>query len=278
MPFGVKVIRQNNEGLVETLGKYSHTLSSGLHFYIPLIQRVRTVSLAMQPKLLPKYSLITKDNAEVLGSVSLNYHVTEPVKYQYENTDSVMSMVQLVRGHLRDIIGRMDLNEVLGSTKEINKELSDAIGDLTDIYGINVDRINIDELTPSKAIQEAMNTQLTADRERQAEISRAEGDAKSVELRTKAQNEALVATAEANAQATKTKADAEKYRIDKIQEALQGADDKYFNAQSIEAFSNLANSDTNMVVVPNDGADSYGQMTTFAKLLKQNNEKKETKE
>ncbi|CAI2557438.1 SPFH/Band 7/PHB domain protein [Apilactobacillus kunkeei] len=278
MPFGVKVIRQNNEGLVETLGKYSHTLSSGLHFYIPVIQRVRTVSLAMQPKLLPKYSLITKDNAEVLGSVSLNYHVTEPVKYQYENTDSVMSMVQLVRGHLRDIIGRMDLNEVLGSTKEINKELADAIGDLTDIYGINVDRINIDELTPSKAIQEAMNTQLTADRERQAEISRAEGDAKSVELRTKAQNEALVATAEANAQATKTKADAEKYRIDKIQEALQGADDKYFNAQSIEAFSNLANSDTNMVVVPNDGADSYGQMTTFAKLLKQNNEKKETKE
>ncbi|KOY76443.1 putative peptidase [Apilactobacillus kunkeei] len=278
MPFGVKVIRQNNEGLVETLGKYSHTLSSGLHFYIPLIQRVRTVSLAMQPKLLPKYSLITKDNAEVLGSVSLNYHVTEPVKYQYENTDSVMSMVQLVRGHLRDIIGRMDLNEVLGSTKEINKELADAIGDLTDIYGINVDRINIDELTPSKAIQEAMNTQLTADRERQAEISRAEGDAKSVELRTKAQNEALVATAEANAQATKTKADAEKYRIDKIQEALQGADDKYFNAQSIEAFSNLANSDTNMVVVPNDGADSYGQMTTFAKLLKQNNKKKETKE
>ncbi|GAT90410.1 putative peptidase [Apilactobacillus kunkeei] len=278
MPFGVKVIRQNNEGLVETLGKYSHTLSSGLHFYIPLIQRVRTVSLAMQPKLLPKYSLITKDNAEVLGSVSLNYHVTEPVKYQYENTDSVMSMVQLVRGHLRDIIGRMDLNEVLGSTKEINKELADAIGDLTDIYGINVDRINIDELTPSKAIQEAMNTQLTADRERQAEISRAEGDAKSVELRTKAQNEALVATAEANAQATKTKADAEKYRIDKIQEALQGADDKYFNAQSIEAFSNLANSDTNMVVVPNDGADSYGQMTTFAKLLKQKDEKKETKE
>ena len=278
MPFGVKVIRQNNEGLVETLGKYSHTLSSGLHFYIPVIQRVRTVSLAMQPKLLPKYSLITKDNAEVLGSVSLNYHVTEPVKYQYENTDSVMSMVQLVRGHLRDIIGRMDLNEVLGSTKEINKELADAIGDLTDIYGINVDRINIDELTPSKAIQEAMNTQLTADRERQAEISRAEGDAKSVELRTKAQNEALVATAEANAQATKTKADAEKYRIDKIQEALRGADDKYFNAQSIEAFSNLANSDTNMVVVPNDGADSYGQMTTFAKLLKQNNEKKETNE
>ncbi|MCK8620237.1 SPFH/Band 7/PHB domain protein [Apilactobacillus kunkeei] len=278
MPFGVKVIRQNNEGLVETLGKYSHTLSSGLHFYIPVIQRVRTVSLAMQPKLLPKYSLITKDNAEVLGSVSLNYHVTEPVKYQYENTDSVMSMVQLVRGHLRDIIGRMDLNEVLGSTKEINKELADAIGDLTDIYGINVDRINIDELTPSKAIQEAMNTQLTADRERQAEISRAEGDAKSVELRTKAQNEALVATAEANAQATKTKADAEKYRIDKIQEALRGADDKYFNAQSIEAFSNLANSDTNMVVVPNDGADSYGQMTTFAKLLKQNGEKKETKE
>lgn len=270
MPFGLKIIKQNKEGLVETLGKYSHTMDSGLHFYLPLVQHVRTVSLAMQPKLLPKYSLITKDNAEVLGSVSLNYHITDAVKYQYENTDSVMSMTQLVRGHLRDIIGRMDLNEVLGSTKKINSDLAEAIGDLTDIYGINVDRINIDELTPSKAIQEAMNTQLTADRERQAEISKAEGDARAIELRTKAQNDALVATAHANADATKTKADAEKYRIDKIQEALRGADDKYFNAQSIEAFNNLSTSDTNLVVIPSDGAEGYGQLATLGRMLNKN--------
>lgn len=132
----------------------------------------------MSPLKLPNYSVITKDNADVSASVTLNYHVTDAVKYEYENTDSVESMAQLVRGHLRDIIGRLDLNEALGATARINQELASAIGDLTNTYGINVDRINIDELTPSRAIQEAMDKQLTADRERVATIAQAEGESK----------------------------------------------------------------------------------------------------
>lgn len=107
----------------------------------------------MHPLRLEKYSVITQDNAEIEASVTLNYHVTDAKKYTYENTDSVESMAQLVRGHLRDIIGRMDLNAALGSTSKINAELASAIGDLTNIYGINVDRVNIDELTPSVEIQ-----------------------------------------------------------------------------------------------------------------------------
>ena len=161
---GFKIVPQNNQGLVETLGKYRHSVDSGLHMYVPLFQKIRKVSLAMEPLALPNYSIITKDNADVSASLTLNFHVTDAVKYQYENTDSVESMAQLVRGHLRDIIGRMDLNEALGSTAKINQELTLAIGDLTNTYGINVDRINIDELTPSKAIQAAMDKQLTEDR------------------------------------------------------------------------------------------------------------------
>src|SRR5699024_9873593 len=132
----------------------------GIHFYLPGFQKIRTVELAMTPLALPNYSVITKDNADVSASLTLNYHVTNSAKFQYENTDSVESMAQLVRGHLRDIIGRMDLNQALGSTAKINQELATAIGDLTDTYGINVDRTNIDELTPSKAIQSAMDKQL----------------------------------------------------------------------------------------------------------------------
>ncbi|MHA8138052.1 SPFH domain-containing protein [Lactobacillaceae bacterium Scapto_B20] len=266
MPFGFKVVRQNCEGLVETLGRYSRTVQSGLHIYIPFVQKIRSVSLAMEPKALKRYSIITKDNAEVSASVTLNYHITDAVKYQYENTDSVESMSQLVRGHLRDIIGRMDLNEVLGSTAKINQDLAEAIGDLTNTYGINVDRINIDELTPSSAIQEAMDKQLTADRERKAEISKAEGDAQSIQLRTKAQNEALIATANANAKATKIKADAEKYRIDTLQSGLQNADDKYFANQSINAFSDLAKSESNLIVTPLDQADQFGRMASLKKI------------
>jgi len=267
MPFGLKIVPQNNQGLVETLGKYRSSVESGLHLYIPFIQKIRKVSLAMEPLSLPNYSIITKDNADVSASLTLNFHVTDGVKYQYENTDSVESMAQLVRGHLRDIIGRMDLNEALGSTAKINQELALAIGDLTNTYGINVDRINIDELTPSKAIQEAMDKQLTADRERVATIAKAEGEAKSIELTTKAKNDALMATAKAEADATQTRADAERYRIDTIQAGLSNADDKYFQNQSINAFSDLAKSATNLVVAPNDNVSEFGKLPVVGKLL-----------
>jgi len=266
--FGIRIVRQNNEGLVETLGKYKHTVLPGIHFYLPGIQNIRTVSLAMSPLALPNYSVITKDNADVSASLTLNYHVTNAVKYQYENTDSVESMAQLVRGHLRDIIGRMDLNQALGSTAKINLELATAIGDLTDTYGINVDRTNIDELTPSKAIQSAMDKQLTADRERIAAIAKAEGEAKSIELTTKAKNDALMATATAQATATRTRADAEKYRIDTVNSSLESATKEFFENQSISAFSDLANSPANVVVVPSDHVADLGQIPAIGAALK----------
>lgn len=276
MPFGVKIVPQNNVGLRETLGKYTSTVKSGLQFYVPFFQKVNNVSLAMKPLRLPDYSVITKDNADVSASVTLNYHITDAARFMYENTDSIESMAQLVRGHLRDIIGRMDLNEALGATAKINQELAKAIGDLTNTYGINVDRINIDELTPSTAIQSAMDKQLTADRERVATIAQAEGEARSIELTTKAKNDAIMATAKAQAEATKTTADAEKYRIDKIQTGLKTATDKYFQNQSINAFSELAKSDTNLVIVPSEQAANLGQIPVVGELLKKGTSKKKT--
>lgn len=271
MPLGLKIVPQNCQGLVEMFGKYKHTVESGLHFYIPFIQGIRTVSLAMQPIELPHYSIITKDNAEVSTSVTLNYHVTDSMKYEYNNTDSVESMAQLVRGHLRDIIGRMELNDALGSTARINADLASAIGDLTNTYGINVDRINIDELLPSAEIQRAMDKQLTADRERIAAIAQAQGEAESIRLTNEAQNNALMATASAQAQATKTRADAERYRIDTVQAGLSNTDDRYFKNQSISAYSQLAKSQANMVVVPNDDSSNFGQTAVLAQAIKESN-------
>lgn len=264
---GIKIVRQNCQGLVETLGKYSRSVEAGLHFYIPFIQRIQSVELAMHPLRLEKYSVITQDNAEIEASVTLNYHVTDAKKYTYENTDSVESMAQLVRGHLRDIIGRMDLNAALGPTSKINAELASAIGDLTNIYGINVDRVNIDELTPSVEIQKAMDKQLTADRERVAVIAKAEGEARNIKLTTDAKNQALVETAQAEAEATKKRADAESYRIKKIQEALESVSDNYFKDQSIVAFTKLAQSDTNLVVMSKEEISDLGNIPVIEKML-----------
>lgn len=264
--FGIAIVKQNTQGLIETLGKYSRTVEAGLHLYIPLVQHVRHVSLAMQPILLQKYSVITSDNADVQASVSLNYHVTDAVKYSYENTNSEESMIQLVRGHLRDIIGRLELNQALGSTSNINAQLAAAIGDLTGLYGINVDRVNIDELTPSPEIQKAMDKQLTADRERVATIARAEGEARNIKLTTDAKNAALVETAQAQATATRTKADAEAYRIEKIRQALSSVDDKYFRDQSLLAFSKLAEGNNNLVVMDKDDITELGKVPVAKEL------------
>ena len=262
----LRVVPQNNEGLIETLGKYSKTVKAGLVIIIPIIQKMRRVSLAMFPAEISKYSIITKDNAEITTSLTLNYLVTDSYKYFYNNTDSVKSMVELIRGHLRDIIGRMDLNEALGSTSKINTQLADAIGDLTDVYGIRVVRVNIDELLPSAEIQKAMDKQLTADREKIAAIEKAEGEAKNIELTTKAKNDALIATAKAKAEAVKTEADAEAYRISKLQSSLAEASDGYFKNQSLDSFNKLAAGPNNMIVVDKDDMTNLSSIPATAKV------------
>ncbi|MFT8566915.1 MAG: SPFH domain-containing protein [Liquorilactobacillus satsumensis] len=269
--FGFKIVQQNCQGLVETLGKYRRTVNAGLQFYVPLLQKIRTVNLAMRPLQLSQYSVITKDNADIQASVTLNYHVTDAQKYVYENTDSVESMAQLVRGHLRDIIGRLDLTDALGSTSKINADLAAAIGDLTNVYGINVDRVNIDELTPSTAIQGAMDKQLTADRERIATIAKAQGEAQNIKLTTDARNRALIETAQAQAEATKKRADAESYRIEKIRKSLADVDPNYFRDQSIHAFVELAQSNTNLVVLSKDEMTTLGQVPVIQKMMEQEN-------
>lgn len=266
--FGLKIVHQNHVGLVEFLGKYHHSVGAGMHFYIPLFQKIYPVSLAMNPLRLPNYSIITKDNADIKASLTLNYHVTDAKKYRYENTDSVESMSQLVRGHLRDIIGRMDLNEALGSTSKINANLAEAIGDLTSIYGINVDRVNIDELTPSPSIQQAMDQQLKADREKTAAIAKANGEAKSIEVETKAKNDARISIAKAEAQATITRADAEAYRINKLNDMLATVDDKYFTDQRISAFKTLADSPANTVVMSDSNLSDLKNVPAMAQVLK----------
>ena len=229
----------------------------------------------MFPAEISKYSIITKDNAEITTSLTLNYLVTDSYKYFYNNTDSVKSMVELIRGHLRDIIGRMDLNDALGSTSKINSQLADAIGDLTDLYGIRVVRVNIDELLPSVEIQKAMDKQLTADREKIAAIEKAEGEAKNIELTTKAKNEALIATAKAKAEAVKTEADAEAYRINQLQASLDKASDGYFRNQSLDSFNKLASGPSNLIVVDKDDMTNLGAVPATAKIWQKSTDKKE---
>ncbi|MCT2910080.1 SPFH/Band 7/PHB domain protein [Weissella confusa] len=267
---GIRIIPQNMVGMVSVLGKYQRQIQPGLHVVMPFITRVDRVDLAQVPLRLSEQSVISRDNAEVIISLSLNYHVTDPYKFTFENADSVKSMVQQSRAHLRGIIGTMDLNEVLNGTERINAALSKELGSITDAYGVNVDRINIDTIQPTPEIQESMNKQINATREREAAIARAEGEARSIELTTKAQNDALVSTAEANAKAVRLAADAEAYRIQKANDILTTVDANYLVAQNIDAFRDVAKSPANTVIVPNTAIDALGELKVAGQLLNTN--------
>ncbi|WP_318276639.1 SPFH domain-containing protein [Weissella confusa] len=267
---GIRIIPQNMVGMVSVLGKYQRQIQPGFHVVMPFITRVDRVDLAQVPLRLSEQSVISRDNAEVIISLSLNYHVTDPYKFTFENADSVKSMVQQSRAHLRGIIGTMDLNEVLNGTERINAALSKELGSITDAYGVNVDRINIDTIQPTPEIQESMNKQINATREREAAIARAEGEARSIELTTKEQNDALVSTAEANAKAVRLAADAEAYRIQKANDILSTVDANYLVAQNIDAFRDVAKSPANTVIVPNTAIDALGELKVAGQLLNTN--------
>lgn len=264
---GVRIIPQNMVGMVSVLGKYQKQIEPGLHVVVPVITHVDRVDLAQVPIRLSEQSVISQDNAEVIISLSLNYHVTNPYKFTFENADSVKSMIQQSRAHLRGIIGTMDLNDVLNGTERINAALSRELGSITDAYGVNVDRINIDTIQPTPEIQESMNKQINATREREAAIARAQGEARSIELTTKAKNDALVATAEADAKAVRLAADAEAYRIQKANEILSQVDGNYLAAQNIDAFRDVAKSPANTVIVPNTAIDALGDLKVAGALL-----------
>ena len=270
---GFTIVTQNQIGLYSILGKYKDQFNPGLHFKIPLITSVYRVDMAQQPLELDEQTVISKDNAEVHVGVSLTFHVTDAYRYAFENTNSLKSMEQQVRSDVRDIIGKMELNDVLNSAESINAQLSKRIADITDVYGINVDRINIDQLDPSAEIQTAMNKLVTATRERDAQISAAEGKARATKLETDANNEAMVTQAEAKAKAVKAAADAEAYRIEKTNSALDAVSEKYIVAQNIEAFRELANSQSNTVVLPSTTADNLASVPALQAIMQGSDKK-----
>lgn len=285
--FSIKIVVQPNVGVVITLGKYEKTLNPGLHFIKPFISRIVTVNTAQTPLDLDQQIVITKDNAEISVKISLKFHVTNISDFVFKNENSVRSMVQDTRASLRGIIGNKELNEVLNGTQEINAALFKEISSVTAGYGLNVDRINIDSVNPSADIQNSMNRLLQATRERDATIATAEGKSRSITLENeannralvdtnKAENEAMVKRATANATSIKIQADADAYKVQTINGALKDADEKYFIDLNTKAFSELANSKANTVVMSNKTADSLGQLPAIGEMLKRNNQQEET--
>lgn len=273
----VIIVQQGEVKIVESFGKYVKTIDPGLHFLIPVLYKVRgRVSLKQTPLEIESQSVITRDNVIVEVDEAIKYHVTDVRAFVYDNEDSVTSMIQDCQSNLRGIIGKMDLNEVLNGTEEINVSLFESVKDITAGYGLSIDRINIGEISVSDEIVNSMNKLITASRDKESTITISEGrkqsiildseaNASQMQIDAEARAKQTKIDAEARAERTKIDADAEAERIRITTEAQrqrilalnQAIKESDLNEQAlaylgIEAFKQVVRSDTNTVILPSN--------------------------
>lgn len=209
----VKIVPQAKALVVERLGAYQATWSVGLHFKLPLIDRVaRRVDLKEQVVDFEPQPVITKDNVTMRIDTVVFYQVTDPKLYCYGVANPIMAIENLTATTLRNIIGELELDQTLTSRETINTKMRASLDVATDPWGIKVNRVELKNIIPPAAIQDAMEKQMKAERERREAILRAEGEKKSTVLVAEGEKESVILKAEAEKQAAILQAEAEKER------------------------------------------------------------------
>lgn len=254
---GVRVVQQGMEWVVERLGKYHKTLEPGLHIIIPYIDRVAYKVVTKDIILdIEQQEVITRDNAVILTNALAFIKVTDTVKAVYGVTDFSEAIRQLVQTTLRSIVGEMELDSALSSRDQIKARLKESIADEAIDWGLTVKSVEIQDIKPSDSMQRAMELQASAERERKAAVTKAEGEKTAMIL----ESEGRLESAKRDAQAQVTLADSASQAIQKVTQAVQDRDapmlfllgEKYIAAMERMASSNNAK----VVVLPADLQDA----------------------
>ena len=207
----VKIVPQAKAFVIEQLGAYKVTWGTGLHFKLPFVERVaKRVNLKEQVVDFPPQPVITKDNVTMRIDTVIFFQITDPRLFSYGVENPIMAIENLTATTLRNIIGEMELDETLTSREIINTKMRAALDIATDPWGIKVNRVELKNIMPPAAIQEAMEKQMKAERERRESILIAEGEKKSTILVAEGKKESAILDAEAEKQAQILRAEAEK--------------------------------------------------------------------
>lgn len=284
----VKVVPQAKAFVVERLGAYQTTWSTGLHLKFPIIERVaKRVNLKEQVVDFPPQPVITKDNVTMRIDTVVFFQITDPKLFSYGVENPIMAIENLTATTLRNIIGDMELDETLTSREIINTKMRSALDIATDPWGIKVNRVELKNIMPPAAIQEAMEKQMKAERERREAILIAEGEKKSTVLVAEGKKESAILDAEAEKQAAILRAEAQKERmireaegeaeaILKVQQANAegirlikeaGADQAVLTMKSLEALGQLAEGKATKIVIPSELQGLAGLATTFKEVI-----------
>lgn len=250
----VRIIRQSTARVVERLGKFNKTLTTGVHILVPFIDRCGPeISLKEKVADFPPQPIITKDNVTMQIDTVVYYQITDPKLYTYGVERPVAAIENLTATTLRNIVGELELDETLTSRDTVNSKMRSILDEATDPWGIKINRVELKNIDPPKAIREAMEKQMRAERERRETILLAEGDKRSEILRAEGDKEAAILRAEAKKASTIAEAEGKAIAIQKIIEA--NPSQAYLTLEGLEALKVVADGNSTKLIVPSNLAD-----------------------
>ena len=283
----IKIVPQANAYVVERLGAYQQTWSVGLHLKMPFLDKVaKRVILKEQVVDFAPQPVITKDNVTMRIDTVVFFQITDPKLYAYGVENPIMAIENLTATTLRNIIGEMELDQTLTSREVINTKMRASLDIATDPWGIKVNRVELKNIIPPSAIQDAMEKQMKAERERREAILRAEGEKKSTVLVAEGKKESAILEAEAEKQSAILRAEAEKEKmireaegeaeaILKVQKATAdgirmireaGADEAVLKNKSLEAFEKAADGKATKIIIPSEIQGLAGLATSMKEV------------
>ncbi len=286
----IKIVPQAQALVVERLGAYLGTWSVGVHFMVPFIDRVaKRVILKEQVVDFAPQPVITKDNVTMRIDTVVFFQITDPKLFAYGVENPIMAIENLTATTLRNIIGDLELDQTLTSRETINTKMRASLDVATDPWGIKVNRVELKNIIPPAAIQDAMEKQMKAERERREAILKAEGEKKSTILVAEGKKESAILDAEADKQAAILHAEAEKERrikeaegeaaaILKVQQANAdglrflkeaGADEAVLQLKSLEAFIAAANGQATKIIIPSEIQGIAGLVKSITEVAKE---------
>ena len=274
----IKVVSQSNAFVIERLGAYSSTWGQGLHVKIPVIDRIaQKVSLKEQVVDFPPQPVITKDNVTMQIDTVVYFQITDPKLYAYGVVDPIFAIENLTATTLRNIIGDLELDHTLTSRDDINERIRIILDEATDAWGIKVKRVELKNILPPREIQEAMEKQMKAERERRAKILDAEGEKKSAILIAEGRKESAILEADAIKEAKIREAQGEAEAILSVQKAYADSLRMLNEAQPseavialkiLESFQKAADGRATKIIIPSEIQSLAGLATSFKEIIK----------
>ncbi len=284
----IKIVKQSEVYIIERLGKFYKIADAGLTIIIPFFDHVRSVvSLKQQTMDVPPQGVITHDNVTITIDTVVFYQITDPGKAVYEIQNLKKGIEYLAITTIRDIIGKMDLDETFSSRDGINTKLRIVLDEATDKWGCKIDRVEIKDITPPADIRDAMEKEMNAERnkralilqseaERQSAITIAEGRKQAAILEAEADRESKIRRAAGEAQAIKEVADAKAKEITMIYNAMKEAapDDKLVQLKSLEALEEVAKGQANKIFIPFEATSALSSLGAIKDVMTDKTDKK----